>query len=181
MARCSRSHSPSYHNDTYLYELDSHGRLSHRSVDSYCVDCKCRGCLRNVQVLKGTRRTSIRTRIHEQNNHRYGRPRRNRGVRQVSWEKYIQENPHKLGPHGTQERGKDSPGKGADNHPALTVPQPGQQIGHKFHAVATDHDGIRFDSKLEAAYYDHLCLLKKAGDVLFFCARYPYTSRAVLY
>ena len=39
---------------------------------------------------------------------------------------------------------------------------------HKFHAKPTVYDGIRFASKKEAARYEALKLLKKAGEVLFF-------------
>lgn len=39
---------------------------------------------------------------------------------------------------------------------------------HKFHAVATVADGIRFDSKKEARYYARLKLLQASGEVVFF-------------
>ncbi len=39
---------------------------------------------------------------------------------------------------------------------------------HKFGAIRTQRDGIKFPSKKEARRYDQLCLLQKAGDVLFF-------------
>lgn len=39
---------------------------------------------------------------------------------------------------------------------------------HKFGAARTERDGIVFASKLEAARYDQLVLLEKAGDVVGF-------------
>jgi hypothetical protein len=42
------------------------------------------------------------------------------------------------------------------------------RVKHKFGAVATEKDGIRFPSKLESRYYEKLKLLKKSGEVLEF-------------
>lgn len=39
----------------------------------------------------------------------------------------------------------------------------------KYGNVPTYVDGIRFDSKKEAAYYSQLLLERQAGDVLWFC------------
>lgn len=39
---------------------------------------------------------------------------------------------------------------------------------HKFHAVKTIRNGLKFDSKLEADYYDELKLRVLAGEVIFF-------------
>ncbi len=39
---------------------------------------------------------------------------------------------------------------------------------HKFNAKPTVNDGIRFDSKLEASYYEHLKWLQHQGEVVFF-------------
>jgi len=39
---------------------------------------------------------------------------------------------------------------------------------HKFHAKITTCDGIKFSSKLEARYYEHLKMLQKTGLILFF-------------
>lgn len=36
---------------------------------------------------------------------------------------------------------------------------------HKYHARATEYDGIRFDSKAEANRYKELQLLEKAGEI----------------
>lgn len=47
-------------------------------------------------------------------------------------------------------------------------------IKHKFGAVKTERDGITFASKLEAAYYDELKLMKHAGLVLFFLRQVPF-------
>ncbi len=44
---------------------------------------------------------------------------------------------------------------------------------HKFGAVATVNDGIRFDSKLEAKYYSILKLKQHEGSVLFFLRQVP--------
>jgi hypothetical protein len=35
----------------------------------------------------------------------------------------------------------------------------------KYHAIPTEVDGIRFDSKAEAARYRELCLLRAAGQI----------------
>lgn len=45
---------------------------------------------------------------------------------------------------------------------------------HKFNAVPTTRNGIRFDSKLEARYYDHLLLLKRAGEIVFILRQVPF-------
>jgi hypothetical protein len=44
---------------------------------------------------------------------------------------------------------------------------------HKFNAVSTVVDGIRFGSKREANYYRELMLLKKAGEVVGFFMQVP--------
>jgi len=48
-----------------------------------------------------------------------------------------------------------------------------KKIKHKFNAKPTVNDGIRFDSKKEAAYYQKLKLLQKSGEVLFFLRQTP--------
>lgn len=47
-------------------------------------------------------------------------------------------------------------------------------IKHKFHAIPTELDGIKFASKKEAKRYKELLLLKKAGDILFFLRQVPF-------
>jgi hypothetical protein len=42
------------------------------------------------------------------------------------------------------------------------------KIRHKYNAVRTVRDGIKFPSKKEASRYDELCLLIKTGRVVFF-------------
>ena len=49
----------------------------------------------------------------------------------------------------------------------------GLPIRHKFGAVATITDGIRFDSKKEARFYGELCLRKKEGEVIGFLRQVP--------
>lgn len=39
---------------------------------------------------------------------------------------------------------------------------------HKYNAKKTEVDGIRFDSKKEARYYQDLLLRQRAGEVVFF-------------
>ena len=45
---------------------------------------------------------------------------------------------------------------------------------HKFHAVRTELDGIKFASKKEARYYSELKLRQKAGEVVFFLRQVPF-------
>ena len=45
---------------------------------------------------------------------------------------------------------------------------------HKFNAVRTEVDGIKFGSKKEAAYYQGLLLRQKGGDVVFFLRQVPF-------
>jgi hypothetical protein len=45
---------------------------------------------------------------------------------------------------------------------------------HKFRAKTTERDGLRFDSKKEARYYDELKLRQRAGEVLFFLRQVPF-------
>lgn len=47
-------------------------------------------------------------------------------------------------------------------------------IRHKFNAVATETDGIRFSSKREARHYSGLLLAKQSGDLLFFLRQVPF-------
>jgi hypothetical protein len=44
---------------------------------------------------------------------------------------------------------------------------------HKFGAIASERDGKKFPSKLEARYYDQLKLRQSAGEVLFFLRQCP--------
>lgn len=39
---------------------------------------------------------------------------------------------------------------------------------HKYGAVKTQRNGVTFSSKAEARYYDKLCLLQKAGEIVGF-------------
>lgn len=48
-----------------------------------------------------------------------------------------------------------------------------QRVRHKFHAIATECDGIKFSSKKEARYYQTLKLRQAAGDVVFFLRQVP--------
>lgn len=54
------------------------------------------------------------------------------------------------------------------------MPQRGMPIRHKYHATPTVNDGIRFDSKKEAAYYEKLKLWRSAGEVLFHLRQVPF-------
>ena len=45
---------------------------------------------------------------------------------------------------------------------------------HKFNAVRTEVDGIKFDSKKEAAYYGQLKLRKMSGEIVFFLRQVPF-------
>ena len=45
---------------------------------------------------------------------------------------------------------------------------------HKYNAVRTEADGIKFDSKAEARYYGNLKLKQHAGIVLFFLRQVPF-------
>ena len=47
-------------------------------------------------------------------------------------------------------------------------------IKHKYKAKPTVRDGIRFDSKKEAKYYDELKIRVAAGEVLFFLRQVPF-------
>lgn len=64
---------------------------------------------------------------------------------------------------------KDSGKSGARNSPK------GPPREHKYGAVPTTVDGIRFPSKAEAAHYEKLKLLQQAGEVAWFCRqpRFP--------
>lgn len=44
----------------------------------------------------------------------------------------------------------------------------------KYSAKSTVVDGMRFDSKREAAYYSELKIRKQAGEVLFFLRQVPF-------
>lgn len=45
---------------------------------------------------------------------------------------------------------------------------------HKFGAKRTECDGIKFDSKLEAKYYNTLKSAQQAGELLFFLRQVPF-------
>ncbi len=46
-------------------------------------------------------------------------------------------------------------------------------IHHKYRAKPTEADGIKFQSKKEAAYYQELKLRQVAGDIVFFLRQVP--------
>ncbi len=48
-----------------------------------------------------------------------------------------------------------------------------RNLFHKFGAVQTICDGIKFPSKKEARYYEDLKIRQKAGEVLFFLRQVP--------
>lgn len=50
--------------------------------------------------------------------------------------------------------------------------------GNKYGAVKTTVNGITFDSKAEAAFYQHLCLLQKAGTIGDFKRQCAYKLHA---
>ena len=45
---------------------------------------------------------------------------------------------------------------------------------HKFSAKPTELDGIKFQSKKEARYYQGLKLLQKSGELIFFLRQVPF-------
>lgn len=45
---------------------------------------------------------------------------------------------------------------------------------HKYNAVRTDIDGIKFDSKKEAMYYRWLNLRVISGEIIFFLRQVPF-------
>lgn len=45
---------------------------------------------------------------------------------------------------------------------------------HKFNAKRTERDGMSFDSKKEARYYDDLKLRQRAGELVFFLRQVPF-------
>lgn len=47
-------------------------------------------------------------------------------------------------------------------------------MNHKYHAVRTEYDGIKFDSKKEAKYYLDLKLRKYAGEIIQFLRQVPF-------
>lgn len=47
-------------------------------------------------------------------------------------------------------------------------------IRHKYSAVRTETDGIKFSSKKEAAYYGKLKLRKQSGEVIQFLMQVPF-------
>ncbi len=49
-----------------------------------------------------------------------------------------------------------------------------KKIRHKFNATRTEYDGIRFDSKLEARYYEYLQTFEVEGELLFFLRQAPF-------
>ena len=51
----------------------------------------------------------------------------------------------------------------------LTNPKPS-----KFHAVLTECQGIKFQSKKEAAFYRQLCCRVHAGEIKFFLMQVPF-------
>lgn len=50
----------------------------------------------------------------------------------------------------------------------------GWPVRHKFNAVRTEVDGVKFASKKEAKYYEGLLLAQRAGDLLFFLRQAPF-------
>lgn len=49
-----------------------------------------------------------------------------------------------------------------------------KKVRHKFGAKPQTLDGIRFDSKLEAQYYQRLKIAQGTGELLFFLRQVPF-------
>ncbi len=49
-----------------------------------------------------------------------------------------------------------------------------KKLQHKYRAKPCEHDGIKFHSSLEAAYYKKLVLAKSNGDVITFLRQVPF-------
>lgn len=49
-----------------------------------------------------------------------------------------------------------------------------KKISHKYGAIPTEVDGIKFSSKKEAKRYRALLLLKESGELLFFLRQTPW-------
>lgn len=47
-------------------------------------------------------------------------------------------------------------------------------LRHKYNAIPTEADGIKFSSKKEARYYGELKLRQRAGEVVFFLRQIPF-------
>jgi hypothetical protein len=47
-------------------------------------------------------------------------------------------------------------------------------MGFKFKNSPTEVDGVKFQSKKEARYYQQLCLARRSGDLLFFLRQVPF-------
>ena len=47
-------------------------------------------------------------------------------------------------------------------------------ITHKYRARRTETDGINFQSKKEARYYEDLKIMQKNGDIIFFLRQVPF-------
>lgn len=47
-------------------------------------------------------------------------------------------------------------------------------LRHKFNAIPTEVDGIRFASKREARYFSQLQMARKSGELLFFLRQVPF-------
>lgn len=45
---------------------------------------------------------------------------------------------------------------------------------HKYNAKQTIRDGMKFQSLKEARYYDQLCLMRGAGEIIFFLRQVPF-------
>lgn len=58
--------------------------------------------------------------------------------------------------------------------PAPAAPPADQAKRSKYGAIPTVVDGIRFDSKLEARYYEQLKLRQAAGEVSFWLRQVPF-------
>jgi hypothetical protein len=62
--------------------------------------------------------------------------------------------------------------------PILTPPTPKPS---KYHAILTECDGIKFQSKKEAKYYRELLCRIKAGEVAYFLRQVPFHLGIVRY
>lgn len=54
-------------------------------------------------------------------------------------------------------------------------------LTHKYRAVPTEADGIKFPSKAEAAYYQEMKLAKLSGKLLFFLRQVPIQIPGSIY
>ena len=92
-----------------------------------------------------------------------------------SWSDFVEQNPDRVSGRGASRAGASSEGGPDPDADGEDLGHDLTERAHKYGASPKHRDGFRFDSQLEARYYDHLKFLRdEAGEILMFLRQVPF-------